>query len=78
MSSGVELIEPPRELKNHHLKLSMAQDGQRQEAMFFGGGQHELPSWQEPWDIAYTINRNTFRGRTSLQLIIQDVRPHQN
>ena len=78
MSSGVQLTDPPRELKNHHLKLSMQQDGQRQEAMFFGGGQHELPSWQEPWDIAYTINRNTFRGRTSLQLIIQDVRPHQS
>ena len=78
MSSGVQLTDPPHELKNHHLKLSLQQDGHRQEAMFFGAGQRELPSWQEPWDIAYTINRNTFRGRTSLQLIIQDVRPHQS
>jgi len=77
MSRGVELTDPPRELKNHHLKLSMQQDGDWQEAMFFGAGQRELPDWQKPWDIAYTINRNTFRGRTSLQLIIQDVRPNQ-
>ncbi len=78
MSSGVQLTDPPRELKNHHLKLSLQQDGHRQEAMFFGAGQRDLPSWQEPWDIAYTIHRNTFRGRTSLQMIIQDVRPHQS
>lgn len=78
MSSGVQLTDPPRELKNHHLKLSLQQDGHRQEAMFFGAGQRDLPSWKEPWDIAYTIHRNTFRGRTSLQMIIQDVRPHQS
>ncbi|MGB1937207.1 MAG: single-stranded-DNA-specific exonuclease RecJ [Akkermansiaceae bacterium] len=78
MSSGVQLTDPPRELKNHHLKLSLQQDGHWQEAMFFGAGQRDLPSWKEPWDIAYTIQRNTFRGRTSLQMIIQDVRPHQS
>jgi single-stranded-DNA-specific exonuclease len=27
-----------------------------------------------PWDIAYTIDRNHFRGRTTLQLVIQAVR----
>ena len=40
--------------------------------MFFGGGEHPLPD--PPWDVAFTIDRNTFRGRTTLQLIIQDVR----
>jgi single-stranded-DNA-specific exonuclease len=43
-----------------------------QDAVFFGGGEHPLPN--PPWDIAFTIDRNTFRGRTTLQLIIQDVR----
>lgn len=75
MTRNVWLTEPPRELKNHHLKLSMKQNECWQSAMFFGGGQRELP--EQPWDIAFTINRNTFRGRTSLQIVIQDVRAHQ-
>ena len=76
MTSEVWLTEEPRELKNHHLKLSMKQKECWQSAMFFGGGQHELP--EQPWDIAFTVNRNTFRGRTSLQIVIQDVRAHRS
>lgn len=75
MSREVYLTEPPRELKNHHLKLSMKQKDCWREAMFFGAGERELPP--QPWDIAFTINRNDFRGRTSLQIVIQDVRAHQ-
>jgi single-stranded-DNA-specific exonuclease len=40
-------------------------------AIFFGGGERELP--ETPWDIAFTIDRNTFRGNTSLQITIQDI-----
>lgn len=75
MSREVYLTESPRELKNHHLKLSMKQYDCWQDAMFFGAGERELPA--QPWDIAFTINRNVFRGRTSLQVVIQDVRAHQ-
>ncbi|MBT8038014.1 MAG: single-stranded-DNA-specific exonuclease RecJ [Verrucomicrobiae bacterium] len=74
MSREVYLTEPPRELKNHHLKLSMKQNECWHDAMFFGAGERELP--EQPWDIAFTIHRNVFRGRTSLQVVIQDVRAH--
>ena len=37
-----------------------------------GGGEVALPD--PPWDIAFTIDRNCFRGRTTLQIILQDVR----
>lgn len=74
MTRKVDLTEAPRELKNHHLKLSLKQKEHWQNAMFFGGGQRELPP--PPWDIAFTISRNIFRGKTSLQMIIQDVRAH--
>ncbi|MCP5536952.1 MAG: single-stranded-DNA-specific exonuclease RecJ [Akkermansiaceae bacterium] len=77
MSREVYLTEPPREMKNHHLKISMKQGECWHDAMFFGAGQRELPDPEEPWDIVFTINRNVFRGRTSLQIVIQDVRPHQ-
>lgn len=74
ISREVYLTEPPRELKNHHLKLSMKQNECWHSAMFFGAGERKLP--EQPWDIAFTISRNVFRGRTSLQIIIQDVRAH--
>lgn len=74
MSREVYLTEPPRELKNHHLKLSMKQNECWHDAMFFGAAERALP--EQPWDIAFTISRNVFRGRTSLQVVIQDVRAH--
>ena len=72
LSKEVHLSEAPRRLKNNHLKLSLRQGYAERDAIFFGGGENPLPD--PPWDIAFTIDRNVFRGRTSLQIIIQDVR----
>jgi single-stranded-DNA-specific exonuclease len=70
----VGLSRPPLHMKNNHLRFMMRQGYHEQDAVFFGGGERVLPN--PPWDIAFTIDRNTFRGRTTLQLIIQDVRMH--
>lgn len=75
MSRNVNLTEAPRRLKNSHLKLFLRQGFVERDAIFFGGGDRTLPD--PPWDIAFTVNRNTFRGRTSLQIVIQDVREAQ-
>lgn len=72
VTRGIELSRPPLHMKNNHLRFMLRQGYQEQDAVFFGGGEHPLPD--PPWDIAFTIDRNTFRGRTTLQLIIQDVR----
>ena len=72
ISRGVHLSRPPLHMKNHHLRFMLRQGYHEQDAVFFGGGEHPLPD--PPWDVAFTIDRNTFRGRTTLQLIIQDVR----
>ena len=56
MTREVWLTEPPQELKNHHLKLMMKQKECWKSAMFFGAGEQVLP--EQPWDIAFTINRN--------------------
>jgi len=73
VSRGVGLSRPPLHMKNNHLRFMLRQGYHEQDAVFFGGGEHPLPD--PPWDVAFTIDRNTFRGRTTLQLIIQDVRP---
>lgn len=72
ISRDVRLSRPPLHMKNHHLRFMLRQGYHEQDAVFFGGGERALPD--PPWDIAFTIDRNTFRGRTTLQLIIQDVR----
>lgn len=72
VSRGVELCSPPYKMKNNHLRLSMRQGYDEKSAVFFGGGERDLPKL--PWDIAFTIDRNTFRGNTSLQIVIQDVK----
>ncbi|MFT5634121.1 MAG: single-stranded-DNA-specific exonuclease [Rubritalea sp.] len=75
MSKEVWLTEAPRRLKNQHLKLFMRQGVVEHDAIFFGGGERDLPD--PPWDVAFTIDRNTFRGVTSLQVVIQDIRAAQ-
>ena len=65
--------EAPRHLKNHHLKLWLRQGQAEKDAMFFGGGERELP--EPPWDVAYTIDRNVFRNVTSCQMLVRDIRP---
>jgi single-stranded-DNA-specific exonuclease len=72
IARGVHLSRPPLHMKNHHLRFMLRQGYHEQDAVFFGGGERALPD--PPWDIAFTIDRNTFRGRTTLQLVIQDVR----
>jgi single-stranded-DNA-specific exonuclease len=72
ISRGVGLSRPPLHMKNQHLRFMLRQGYHEQDAVFFGGGEYPLPD--PPWDIAFTIDRNHFRGRTTLQLIIQDVR----
>ncbi len=74
----IHLSRPPMHLKNKHLRLFLRQGKaglNEQSAMFFNGGERQLPD--PPWDIAFTIDRNTFRGVTSLQIVITDVRAAQ-
>jgi single-stranded-DNA-specific exonuclease len=63
---------PPGHLRNKHLRLHLRQGLCEHEAMFFGGGDRQIPD--PPWDLAFTIDRNTFRGRTQLQIVVQDIR----
>jgi len=40
--------------------------------MYFNGAGLDLP--RPPWDIAFTIDRNEFRGRLNVGISIQQVR----
>lgn len=72
MSRGVMLSNAPRHLQGNHLRLSLRQGNCECDAMYFNGGNVRLPD--PPWDIAFTIDRNVWRGRVSVAISIQDIR----
>jgi len=72
MTRNVWLTEPPRRLKNNHLRLFLRQGYDERDAIFFGGGANDLPD--PPWDVTFTVDRNVFRGRVNVQISIQNVR----
>ncbi len=72
MAKRVKQDSPPTHMKNQHLRMNLCQDFCKHDAIYFGGGEVALPD--PPWDIAFTIDRNCFRGRESLQLIIHAMR----
>lgn len=75
MTRNVMLSSAPRHLAGNHLKLALRQGTCECDAMYFNGGSVQLPD--PPWDIAYTIDRNVWRGRTTVSVFIQDIRPAQ-
>ena len=75
MVRGVQPAAEPRVLKEKHLRLSLRQGRAVREAMFFGGNEEPLP--RPPWDLAFTISRNEWNGRVSLQMIVEEIRSTQ-
>ncbi len=76
MSRGIMLTTAPRHLQGNHLRLSLRQGDCECSAMYFNGGNLSLPD--PPWDVAFTIDRNVWKGRSSLSMSIQDIRPAQS
>ncbi len=73
LARGVQPVGAPVILKQKHLRLMLGQNGTSREAIFFGGAEDALP--RPPWDVAFRIERNEWRGRVSVQIQIQRLRP---
>ena len=71
-SRGVTLLSPPRVLKEKHLRLELQSGRRRRDAIWFNAGTDQLP--RPPWDVAYTVNRNTWQGRDEAQIQIVAIR----
>jgi len=74
ISRNITEAKPTRLLQGKHHKFKFAHEGSNHEidGIFFASSDVKIPP--TPWDIAYTIERNTYRGRTSLQVILKDIR----
>lgn len=73
---GVSLLEHSlRELTGGHLRFSVKDGPRTMEAIAFGmGARMEELSGFDQCDIAFTPRLKTWRGQTSIQLMIRDVR----
>lgn len=69
---GVKVFGEPRRMAKDTLGLTLAGDGVLLRAIGFGMGKRELPAG--PLDIAFHLRRETWQGRTSLQLQLCDFR----
>ena len=64
--------DAPRTVSTHHLRLFLRQGNSECDAIYFNGALRQLP--EPPWDVAFTIDRNVWHGRSSLSVSIQDIR----
>jgi single-stranded-DNA-specific exonuclease len=73
-SARSRLLMPPRILKEKHLKLTVEAGPRAIEALGWGWAARSprLDAGQRV-DLAFTIDKNTFQDRNSLQLIIKDI-----
>ncbi len=62
----------PRVLKEKHLRLEFGGGRHRTSAIYFNAADKELP--RPPWDVAFHLERNTYRGRTTAQMNIMAIR----
>jgi single-stranded-DNA-specific exonuclease len=77
MTRHLRVMSEPRVMKEKHLKLMVAGgDGRPLEAVWWDGveqcGRTLTPG--ERIELAYTLEPNTWQGRTRLQLCVKDMR----
>ena len=77
MARGVSPVTEPRVLKEKHLSFLLKSARSKgyapaTPAIYFGGAQHDLPP--PPWDVAFQVEANEYRGETKLQAQVQAIR----
>jgi single-stranded-DNA-specific exonuclease len=71
------LARDPQVLKGRHFKFHLAgADGREQEALWWGAAENgsATPRAGQGIELAYTVETNTWRGATRLQLIVKDMK----
>jgi single-stranded-DNA-specific exonuclease len=73
---GTQLADGPRRLKERHLSMSLRHDGVALRGVFWRAAERaaDIEAAREGLDVAYSIERNTFNGHTSLEMSLADIR----
>lgn len=72
---GIQPVSEPKLLRERHWRFDFYQDGTTKGGIWFNGAHDPLPD--PPWDVAFYVDRNTFRGETHIQLLVQGMRTTQ-
>ena len=75
-ASGVKMMEGPTVLKNQHLAMMLNQEGHVFRAIAWRSAHRRkfLLGLRDKIDVAYSLMENHFRGESTIQLSIADVR----
>jgi len=73
-TSGVEIVDGPRTIKERHLKMTFAQDGRRFRAMAWRAAERAgfLEQNRAAMNLAFSVDRNEYQGETYLELLVAD------
>jgi len=71
---NVRLMEPPRVLKEKHLKFKVAQGARAFDALGWGwAGRCAALATGQQADLAFAMDENNYMGRSTVQLILKDI-----
>ncbi|HEY6506628.1 MAG TPA: single-stranded-DNA-specific exonuclease RecJ [Vicinamibacterales bacterium] len=75
-TSGVEVIDGPRRIKERHLKMAFKQDGKVLRGMAWRAADREafVTAHRTALDLAYSLEQETWNGESYLQLSVADFR----
>jgi single-stranded-DNA-specific exonuclease len=76
-TSGVEVIDGPRRVKDRHLKMALRQDGRVLRGMAWRAADREglVVEHKAALDLAFSLERETWNGEAYVQLSLADFRP---
>jgi single-stranded-DNA-specific exonuclease len=75
-TSGVEIVDGPRKLKDRHLKVSFRQDRRVFRAIAWNAAEREtlLAEKRSSVDLAFSLEENEFQGERFLEMRVEDFR----
>ncbi|MEO0413723.1 MAG: single-stranded-DNA-specific exonuclease RecJ [Verrucomicrobiota bacterium] len=72
MARNLRPANEPRVVKDKHLRFQFEQNGVIRDAIYFNSAQLDIP--KPPWDVAFHIDRNEYRGFPQLSVYVQAIR----
>ena len=75
-TSGVQIVDGPRKLKDRHLKVSFRQDNRVFRAIAWNAAEREqsLTDKKDGVDLAFSLEENEFQGERFLEMRVEDFR----
>jgi single-stranded-DNA-specific exonuclease len=79
-TSGVEIVDGPRRVKERHLKMAFKQDGRVMRGIAWRASEREefVAGHRTSIDLAFSLEQDMWNGERYLQLSIADFRAPQN